>query len=138
MTQYNFIAEVPSSNGRRNYTIKVDGSGLFSCNCPSWIFNQRGNRTCKHIDALRTDGMTLDGKGKIITAVETTVSKVRGSGSGSTFTGTGWKNKQKIRIMCKNYPEQCDGCTMRFLCWTQREAELDINQLREAGIYKDR
>ncbi len=127
MTQYNFIAEVPSSSGRKNYTIKVDGSGLFSCNCPSWIFNQRGNRTCKHIDALRTDGMTLDGKGKIITAVQTTPSKVRG-----------WKSEQKIRIMCKNYPDQCDACTMRFLCWTQREAELDINQLREAGIYKDR
>lgn len=126
------MAEVPSkSNPNKHYTIKVDESGLFSCNCPSWIFNTRRNRTCKHIDALRTEGMTLDGKGKIIIAVETTL--------GKKIYGNWQKySERRIPIMCKNYPEQCDTCNMRFLCWTQREAELDINQLREAGIYKDR
>jgi len=118
---YNFFAEVPSSNGRRTYTIKVDSKGLFSCNCPSWIFNQRGNRTCKHIDALRRDGLTVDGVGRLITGVDT-------------------KNSynSKIPILCKNYPEQCDTCNMRFVCWTQREAEIDVEQLREAGIYRNR
>jgi hypothetical protein len=27
---------------------------------------------------------------------------------------------------------------MRFVCWTQREAEFNLNQLRQAGVYKDR
>ena len=129
MKQYNFMAEVPSkSNPNKHYTIKVDESGLFSCNCPSWIFNQRGNRTCKHIDSLRTDGITMDGVGRIITAVE------NGNGTPTIRRNQG----QKIPILCKNYPEQCDTCNMRFLCWTQREAEFDVEQLREAGIYKDR
>jgi hypothetical protein len=118
---YNFFAEVPSSNGRRTYKIKVDEKGLFSCNCPSWIFNQRGNRTCKHIDALRREGLTVDGVGRLITGVD-----------GSKE----WGNK--VPILCKNYPTQCDACNMRFICWTNREAEFDLNQLRQAGIYKDR
>jgi len=129
MKQYNFMAEVPSkSNPNKHYTIKVDESGLFSCSCPSWIFNTRRNRTCKHIDALRTDGMTLDGVGRVITAVEDEALHKFGRVS----------RGQKIPILCKNYPDQCDACKMRFICWTQREAEFDVNQLREAGIYKDR
>jgi len=132
MKQYNFMTEVPSkSNPNKHYTIKVDESGLFSCSCPSWIFNTRRNRTCKHIDALRTDGLTLNGVGRIITAVEHSPSS-KSNGQYNKRQG------QKIPILCKNYPEQCDGCKMRFVCWTTREAELDINQLREAGIYKDR
>jgi hypothetical protein len=27
---------------------------------------------------------------------------------------------------------------MRFVCWTQREAEFNLSQLRQAGVYKDR
>lgn len=124
MKKYNFLSEVPSkSNPNKHYTIKVDESGLFSCSCPSWIFNTRRNRTCKHIDSIRTDGVTMDGIGRIITAVERRYG-VRGG--------------HKIPILCKNYPEQCDDCKMRFVCWTNREAEFDINTLREAGIYKDR
>jgi len=124
--QYNFLAEVPSkSNPNKHYTIKVDESGLFSCNCPSWIFNTRRNRTCKHIDSIRTDGVTMDGVGRIITAVE-------------SEKHYGVRGGQKIPIMCKNYPEQCDDCKMRFICWTSREAEFDVDTLRKAGIYKDR
>jgi len=118
---YNFFAEVPSSSGNKTYTIKVDENGLFSCSCPSWIYNQRGNRTCKHIDALRNQGLTIDGQGRIIVGVDST---------------NGWK--QKVPILCKNYPDQCDTCKMRFVCWTNREAEFDLNQLREAGVYRDR
>lgn len=128
MKQYNFLAEVPSSSGKRTYTIKVDESGMFSCNCPSWIFNTRRNRTCKHIDALRVDGITMNGQGRLITAVEETGIQTK---SGRMVGG-------KIPILCKNYPDQCDACNMRFICWTQREAEFDVNTLREAGIYKDR
>ena len=127
MKQYNFMAEVPSkSNPSKHYTIKVDENGLFSCNCPSWIFNTRRNRTCKHIDALRGEGITMNGTGRIITAVD----------EGQSYGHV--RGEQKIPIMCKNYPKQCDACKMRFICWTQREAEFDVNQLREAGIYKDR
>jgi len=120
MKKYSFMAQVPSSNGRREYTIKVDEHGLFSCNCPAWIFNQRGNRTCKHIDSLRRDGLTVDGTGRLIYGVD----------------GGHWG--QKVPVLCKNYPEQCDACDMRFMCWTQREAEFDLNRLRTAGVYKDR
>jgi len=116
---YNFIAQIPSSNGKRNYTIKVDDKGLFSCNCPSWIFNQRGNRTCKHIDRLRNQGLLVDGGGRLI------IGKDSGGGA-------------KIPILCQNYPDQCDGCSMRFLCWTQREAEFDLADLKEAGRYRER
>lgn len=123
MKQYNFLAEVPSkSNPNKHYTIKVDESGLFSCNCPSWIFNTRRNRTCKHIDSIRTDGVTMNGVGRIITAVENYNSR----------------SGRKIPIICKNYPKQCDECKMRFICWTSREAEFDVDTLRKAGIYKDR
>jgi len=118
--KYNFFAEVPSSSGRRNYTIKVDQNGLFSCNCPSWIYNQRGNRTCKHIDALRRDGLTVDGQGRLIMGVD----------------ASHWG--QKVPILCKNYPDQCTECNMRFICWTNREAEFDLNKLRQAGVYRDR
>lgn len=117
MKQYNFFAEVPSSSGKRNYVIKVDENGLFSCNCPSWIFNHRGNRTCKHIDALRRQGLTVDGAGRLI---------------------FGRDGGQAVPVLCKNYPEQCDTCNMRFICWTNRTAEFDLEKLREAGIYKDR
>lgn len=125
MKQYNFLAEVPSSSGKKTYTIKVDEGGMFSCNCPSWIFNTRRNRTCKHIDALRTDGITINGQGRLITAVD-------------NGDQAHWRHGQRIPILCKNYPDQCDTCDMRFVCWTQREAEFDVNQLRKAGIYKDR
>ena len=118
---YNFFAAVPSSSGRKNYTVKVDERGLFSCSCPSWIFNQRGNRTCKHIDALRSDGLTVDGTGRLIIGIDENRS---------------WG--KKVPILCKNYPNQCDGCDMRFVCWTNREAEFDLSTLRKAGVYPNR
>jgi hypothetical protein len=48
---YTELATMPSkSNPAKVYTIKTDQHGNLSCNCPSWIFNHRGDRTCKHID----------------------------------------------------------------------------------------
>ena len=37
----------------KQYKIKEKEDGSLSCNCPCWIFNQRGDRTCKHIDAIK-------------------------------------------------------------------------------------
>ena len=34
------------------YQIKIHEAHRLSCNCPSWIYNQRGNRTCKHTDQV--------------------------------------------------------------------------------------
>ncbi len=51
---YTFVAEVESrSRPGKTWTVKRDDSlGLLTCSCPSWIFNHRGNRTCKHTDAV--------------------------------------------------------------------------------------
>ena len=115
MKQYNFILKVLSSNRRKEYTIKVDENGLFSCSCPSWIFNQRGNRTCKHIDSLR-ENINLDKQGRLIVGVDSI--------------------GNKIPMLCQNYPNDCKECEMRFICWTTRGAEFDLDNLRESGIYK--
>jgi len=122
MKKYNFFCEVPSqSNPNKTYKIKVDEKGMFSCSCPSWIFNQRGNRTCKHIDKLRGDGLHLDGKGQLIEGKMLTI----------VDKEYGWYNKAPL--LCQNYPEQCNDCKMRFICWSQREAEFSREQLKEAG-----
>jgi len=31
---------------------KYKGRWILSCNCPAWIFNHSGNRTCKHTKAV--------------------------------------------------------------------------------------
>ena len=46
---YTIVAEIPGSNGK-TWLVKQDSFGKLSCNCPIWIFNKRGNRTCKHTD----------------------------------------------------------------------------------------
>lgn len=35
------------------YNIKLHETYELSCDCPSWIYNQRGNRTCKHTDIVK-------------------------------------------------------------------------------------
>lgn len=48
---YRTVAFYPSSKGERIYTIKVNmATGRLSCDCPCWIFNARGDRTCPHTD----------------------------------------------------------------------------------------
>ena len=44
-----------SSNPQKRYRVILNGfvnnserNGMLSCNCPSWVFNQKGDRTCKH------------------------------------------------------------------------------------------
>jgi len=31
---------------------KYNGKWILSCNCPAWIFNHSGDRTCKHTKAV--------------------------------------------------------------------------------------
>jgi hypothetical protein len=117
MKHYNFVYQIQShSNPDKKYTIKMDDNGLLSCNCPSWIFNQRRDRTCKHIDDIRRAGFTVDGKGRFIT--------------GTTHWGT------KVPVFCKSYPDKCDECGFRFMCFTEKEPEFNLDNLKEEGITK--
>ena len=115
MERYNFVAEVQSkSNRSKSYTIKMREDGLLTCNCPSWIFNQRGNRTCKHVDEIISRGFSADQRGKYI-------------------VGTGqWG--EKVPVFCKNYPNNCEPCSLRFLCYTEKNPEFSREQLNKAGI----
>ena len=98
---YKFMCEVSSdSNPTKCYQIKMKDDGQLTCNCPSWIFNVRRNRTCKHIDRLRAAGFQVDGVGKILISV------------------TSWGYKSPI--VCKTYPK-CVDCGIRFACYTSRE-----------------
>ena len=48
---YRTVTFYASSKGDRYYTVKVNmETGRLSCDCPCWIFNHRGDRTCKHTD----------------------------------------------------------------------------------------
>lgn len=38
--------------GSKEYEIKAHEKYGLSCNCPSWKYNQRGDRTCKHTDKV--------------------------------------------------------------------------------------
>ena len=112
---YNFVATVKShSNPDKFYTIKMRHDGLLTCNCPSWIYNQRGNRTCKHIDEVKSWGFSADHIGKLIV------------GEGN------WGNK--VPVFCNNYPTKCDGCSLRFVCFTSRHPEFTKDQLKSAGV----
>ena len=51
--------EFPShSNPNKTYQVKwkkYGGKIILSCNCPVWIFNQRGDRTCSHTDEVQSE-----------------------------------------------------------------------------------
>lgn len=112
---YNFVTTIQSkSNPKKFYTIKMKDNGLLTCNCPSWVYNQRGNRTCKHIDELRRAGFTTDEQGKILT--------------GTTYWG------DKVPVFCTNYPDKCEECSLRFLCYTEANPQFTKEQLQKAGI----
>jgi len=114
MKRYNFITEVVSRSSSKVYKIKMREDGLLTCNCPSWIFNQRGDRTCKHIDEIIDAGFVADRSGKFI------VSTNKWGGS--------------VQLFCKNYPEQCESCTLRFLCYTELKPAFTDEQLKKAGV----
>ena len=43
------IARCPSRKGDREYTVMLDlKSARLTCNCPAWIYNLRGDRSCPH------------------------------------------------------------------------------------------
>jgi hypothetical protein len=48
----NILGEFPSSSHPGRFYQVVEIKGNVSCNCPPWIFNRRGDRTCKHTDAI--------------------------------------------------------------------------------------
>ena len=116
MKHYNFVAEVQSSsNPNKNYTIKMTIDGLLTCNCPSWIYNQRGNRTCKHVDQVIRAGFSADSKGKFIIGTDR------------------WGGK--VPVFCKSFnTPSCDDCHLRFLCFTNRNPEFDVDTLKRAGV----
>ena len=57
------VVENPSkSNPRRKpYETVMWDDGTFSCDCPAWIFagQKGGERTCKHINDMKTDKNVL-------------------------------------------------------------------------------
>jgi len=43
------IARYPSAKGDREYTVMMDlESGRLTCNCPTWVYKLRGDRSCPH------------------------------------------------------------------------------------------
>lgn len=57
----NYIKIVPSSDGKREYTVKYfSNSGLYSCTCPSYRFQKTppSDRVCKHISELSGKDIT--------------------------------------------------------------------------------
>ena len=48
----------------KQYTIKRDAEGIYSCNCPAWIFkheeDEQGRRICKHLRAILEHEDTID------------------------------------------------------------------------------
>lgn len=48
-TSYTVVATFPSkSRAGKVYTVKQDPDGNLSCDCPVWVFNRQGDRTCYH------------------------------------------------------------------------------------------
>lgn len=91
---YTYITTIIGSTGKE-YDISMRDDGLLTCPCPSWVFNQRKDRTCKHIDQLRTRAM-IDKIGMIGKVGE-------------------------LPKICNQYPEKCDGCKIRFQCHTSSD-----------------
>lgn len=111
MKQYNFITDLPSkSNPDKSYQVKMDEQGNLTCNCPIWIYNRRGNRTCKHTDIVKISGF-LDGKGKLITG--------------------GKDSYHKSPVICRNYPDQCNECNLRYKCYTETNPEFTWQEIHK-------
>jgi len=112
--RYNFLLDIPSeSKPDKTYSIKMDEQGNLTCPCPIWVFNRRGNRTCKHTDIVKRAGFN-GSKGKFLVLVD-------------VF-------RTKVPVYCKNYPELCDECELRFSCWTDEKPEFELGALRKAGV----
>jgi hypothetical protein len=115
--RYSFVASVPSSfNPRKTHDVKMDERGMLTCDCPIWIFNKRGNRTCKHTDFVLQSGF-LNGTAKLL-----------------IVKGGRWDRNAMTPIVCKNYPNQCDDCEIRFKCYTEQEPELNREEYKQMKV----
>lgn len=52
MKTYTEVAQFPSSNYSKTYTVKRDEEGALSCDCPAWTFKKQAARTCKHVQQV--------------------------------------------------------------------------------------
>ena len=53
MSSHRLVATVKSfTSYGKEYKVKMKNDKL-SCNCPAWIFNHSGDRTCKHTQAVQ-------------------------------------------------------------------------------------
>jgi hypothetical protein len=51
MTRYRRVVQYKSPKRGKSYSVKLNlQSGRLTCNCPMWIYNIRGDRTCSHTD----------------------------------------------------------------------------------------
>lgn len=59
-----------STNPQKRYTIKLNDSEVknserrnnLSCNCPGWIYNTTGRRTCKHTEEILRNELLVSDK----------------------------------------------------------------------------
>jgi len=49
------IKDFPSSSTAGKFYSVMKKDDVLSCNCPPWIFNRNGNRTCKHTEIVREE-----------------------------------------------------------------------------------
>jgi ATP-dependent DNA ligase len=49
------VKSFPSSSTAGKFYVVKEKEGVLSCNCPPWIFNRNGNRTCKHTEICRKE-----------------------------------------------------------------------------------
>jgi hypothetical protein len=58
---YTLRAHIKSfTDPNKTYAIKKKQDGTFTCGCPSWRFNQSGDRNCKHLRAIFESGDNLE------------------------------------------------------------------------------
>ncbi|MBE9482643.1 MAG: hypothetical protein IMY88_03080 [Chloroflexi bacterium] len=43
------------------------------------------------------------------------------------------RGENKIPILCPKFPD-CDDCKIRFRCWTNKQPEFTLDELKNAGI----
>jgi len=58
------LGEFPSSSHPGKFYQVIEKDGKISCNCPPWIFNRNGDRTCKHTDSIIAKNPKLQVKPK--------------------------------------------------------------------------
>lgn len=118
MKDYNYVATFPSkSNPDKKYTVKMDEDGNLTCDCPVWIYNHNGDRTCCHtVMAQKNGGIKT---GKLITI------------QSNNYYG------HTEPLICHNYPDNCDDCGNRFKCFTEENpifAQEEIAAMKRGKV----